>query len=109
VDGGKRGWIWCASHNLKALTQRADAKIVPIKEKADSSSINQAYNKHTAKSDKWQQHKSLSFMCEFKGKNKNMVDQWDILLCGLTAIQYTTSHPEIWMNSFISVNLHLKH
>jgi hypothetical protein len=35
-------------NNLKALTQRADAKIVLIKEEADSSLINQAYNKHTA-------------------------------------------------------------
>ncbi len=52
-------------NNLKALTQRAGAKIVLIKEEADSSSINQAYDKHTAKSHKRQQRKSLSFMREF--------------------------------------------
>jgi hypothetical protein len=41
--------------NLNALKQRAEAKILSIKEEGDSSSYNQAYDKHVAKSDKHHQ------------------------------------------------------
>ena len=37
------------------------------------------------------------------------MDQWDLIPSGLQAIRYTTEHPEIWINSFIAVNLHPKH
>ncbi len=52
--------------NLNALKQRAEAKILSIKEEGDSSSYNQAYNKHVAKSDKHHQWRLLTFMCGMK-------------------------------------------
>ena len=61
--------------NLNALKQRADAKILSIKEEGDSSSYNQAYNKHVAKSDKHHQRRSLTFMCGMKKRNSNLIDQ----------------------------------
>ena len=48
--------------NLNSLKQRAEAKILSIKEEGDSSSYNQAYNKHVAKSDKHHQRHSLTLM-----------------------------------------------
>ena len=41
--------------NYEALKMRSDAKIISIKEECDSSSINQAYDKHVVKSDKRKQ------------------------------------------------------
>ena len=92
--------------NLEALTQRANAKILLLKEEADSSSYNQAYDKHAAKSDKRQQRIALKTMRSMKGKGKNMIDQWDLVLCGTQAVRYSHRHPEVWIESFKSVNLH---
>jgi hypothetical protein len=92
--------------NLEALTQRANAKILVLKEEADSSSYNQAYDKHAAKSDKRQQRNALTTMRSMKGKGKNIFDQWDLVLCGTQAVRYSHRHPEVWIESFKSVNLH---
>jgi hypothetical protein len=94
--------------NLDALTQRADAKILLLKEEADSSSYNQAYDKHAAKSDKRQQRNALTILRSMKGRSKNIIDQWDLVLCGTQAVRYSDHHPEVWIESFKSVNLHPK-
>ena len=54
--------------NLNSLKQRAEAKILSIKEEGDLSLYNQAYDKHVAKSDKHHQMRSLTFMRSMKKK-----------------------------------------
>ena len=85
--------------NLNSLKQRAEAKILSIKEEGDSSSFNQAYNKHVAKSDKHHKRRSL------KKRSSNLIVQWDLIHCGVAAVRYTHCNPEVWISSFVSVNL----
>ena len=77
--------------NLNALKQRAEAKILSIKEEGDSSSYNQAYDKHVAKS-------ALTFMRGMKKRNSNLIDQCDHIHCGVAALRYTHHNPEVWIS-----------
>jgi hypothetical protein len=92
--------------NLNVLEQHAEAKILSIKEVGDLSSYNQAYNKHVAKSDKLHQWCLLTFMHGVKNRNSNLIDRWDLIHCGVAAVQYTHCNPKVWISSFVSVNLH---
>jgi hypothetical protein len=92
--------------NLNALKQHAEAKILSIKEERDSSSYNQAYNKHVAKSDKLHQRHSLTFMRGAKNRNSNLIDQLDLIHCRVAAVRYTHCNPEVWISLFVSINLH---
>jgi len=92
--------------NLNALKQCAEAKILSIKEEGGASSYNQAYDKHVAKSDKHHQWRSLTFMHGTKKRNSNLIDQWDLIHSGVAAIRYTKRNPEVWISSFVTVNLH---
>ena len=91
--------------NYEALKLRWDAKILSVKEEGDASSINQAYDKDVAKTDKKVQRETLSVVHELEGSN-NCITQWHLLICGLAAVRYTATHRHIWENSFIAVNLH---
>ncbi len=53
-------------NNLSLMNQRADAKILSIKEEGDSSSYNQAYDKHVAKSNKNHMRCSLTLLRSMK-------------------------------------------
>jgi hypothetical protein len=93
-------------NNLSLMKKRADAKILSIKEEGDSSSYNQAYDKHVAKSDKHPMRHSLTFLWSMKNRNSNLVDQWDLIHCGLASIQYSDRNRGVWISSFVSVNFH---
>jgi len=80
---------------------RYDAKIICLKEEADSSSINQAYDKFTAKEDKRIQRKTLPYVRAME----IVVDQWGLVHCGLAAVRHTKENPDIWIKSFRAVNL----
>ena len=41
-----------------------------------------------------------------KKRNSNLIDQWDLIHCGIAAVQYTCRNPEVWISSFESVNLY---
>jgi hypothetical protein len=41
-----------------------------------------------------------------KKRNSNLIDQWDLIHCGVAAIRYTHRNPEVWISLFVSVNLH---
>ncbi len=73
-------------NNLSSMKKCADAKILSIKEEGDSSSYNQAYDKHVAKSNKHHMQCSLTLLWSMKNKNSNLVDQWDLIHCGLVSI-----------------------
>lgn len=94
--------------SLEALRLRMTALILTIKEEGDSSSINQAYDKLVAKSDKMVQRRTLGFLRTIKNSN-GFITQWDLIFCGLNAINITKKNPDIWINSFIAVNLHPRH
>jgi hypothetical protein len=72
--------------NLNALKQHAEAKILSIKEEGDLSSYNHAYDKHVARSDKLYQRRLLTFMHSVKNRNSNLIDQWDLIHCGVAAV-----------------------
>ena len=90
--------------SYKAMKMQYDAKILTVKEEADTSHACQAYNDKVAKSDK--RHcraainaiKNTSF--HFKA---SPLDQYSIVAAGLHAIRMCT--PEIWTKSFQKVNL----
>ena len=84
---------------------RYDNQIICLKEEADSSSINQAYDKFTAKEDKRVQRKTLPNLRQMVG----IVDQWGLVHSGLAAVRNTKENPEIWINSFRAVNLDPTH
>jgi hypothetical protein len=92
--------------NLNALKQCADALILSIKEEGGSSSYNQEYDKHVAKSDKLHQRRVLTFMQSLKNRSRNLIDQWDLIHCGVAAVRYTGRNPGVRISSFVSVNLH---
>ncbi len=73
-------------NNLSLMNQHADAKILSIKEEGDSSSCNQAYDKHVKKSNKNHMRCSLTLLWSMKNRNSNLVDQWDLIHCGLASI-----------------------
>ena len=91
-----------------ALKMRLDAKIICVKEEGDSSSVNQAYDKFVAKSDKKVHRQTLDVLREMAGAN-GIFNQWQMVQCGLSAIRATADNPNIWINSFKAVNLHPKY
>ncbi len=93
-------------NNLSLMKKPAEAKILIIKEEGDSSSYNQAFDKHVAKSNKHHMQCSLTLLRSMKNRNGNLVDQWDLIHCGLTSIWYSDYNQEVWTTSFVSDNHH---
>ena len=65
------------------------SKILSIKEKGDSSQINQAYNNHVSKSDKKFYSSALSWICNINIINSNIINQRDLVHTGIVSIQHT--------------------
>ena len=80
-------------------------KILSLKDKGDSLSINQAYDKYVFKEDKPIQCNNFTFIRESRKWNSNINGRWCLLHCGLSAVRHTTMHPQLWVNSLIAVNL----
>lgn len=77
-------------HNVYSANKlRVDNKIICVKEEADTSHVNQAYDRLTAKSDKHIYRQALSFMLRDSEKNSNMIDQWKMLACVLASMYAT--------------------
>ena len=51
------------------------------------------------------QHDNLNFIRDSRQWNYNITDQRGLLYCGLAAVRHTTMYPQLWVNSFIAVNL----
>lgn len=88
-----------------ANEERAKHKILSIKEEGDASTINQAYDRDAAKSDKRVQRLSVTYLQHDPVLKRNIVSQWDLLCCGLAAVRHTRDNPDIWAGSFLSVDL----
>ena len=89
----------------EANTIRFKNKIISLKEEGEFSSINQAYNKYFSKEDKIIQRNNLDFLRDSRQWNSNITDQWGLLHCGFSDVRHTMIHPQLWVNSFIAVNL----
>ena len=89
-----------------ASKYRYDNKVLSLKEEGDSSSINQAYDKDVAKSDKSVQRKSLNYLRQATQFNSNITDQWGLMLTGCAAVRHTRDNPQIWDGSFEATNTH---
>ena len=88
---------------FRALEIRSNNKIISLKEEADSSHINQAYDKFVAKSDKATEVRTLSYLRTAKQVNRGVVDQWGLVHVGLAAVRETK--PETWTASFQACNM----
>jgi len=68
--------------SFEALQIRRDNRILCIKAEGDSSSVNQAYDKMVAKSDKAILHRTLTDLRLLKSSS-GFIDQWDLIHRGL--------------------------
>jgi hypothetical protein len=88
----------------EAMQMYWDAKIILLKEEADSSHVNQAFDKFVAKEDKINMRDLLSLLRRTTSVTKGVVDQWGLVHVGLAAVRMCV--PRIWISSFKAVNLH---
>ena len=83
----------------EANTIRFNNKILSLKEEGYSSSINQAYDKYVSK-----EYKRIQ--CNnFRQWKSNINNQWGLMHYVIATVRYTTMHPHLWVNAFISVNM----
>ena len=90
--------------NVEANMERSNNKILSLKEEGDSSHINQAYDRLTARSDKSVNREALIWMQRDKATNAHTIDQWDLISCGMATVRQTDEDRSIWENSFIATN-----
>jgi hypothetical protein len=83
---------------------RTQHKILSLKEEGDSSHINQAYNRLTAKNDKAVHRRALAWLQRDKFKNRHQISQWDLITCGFAAVRASCDDPSIWEKSFTATN-----
>ena len=57
----------------------------------------QMYDNQAARSDRREHRKKLATMRQMKGSN-NFVDQWDLMLRDIQAVQYTDEHADLTGN-----------
>lgn len=88
--------------SVEALKQRSDAKIFCIKEEADTSSYNQAYDQFVGKSDKAHHEEAVVALQGSRYAN-GVLNQWSLVHAALFAIRQTKKETRI--NSFQRVNL----
>jgi hypothetical protein len=66
---------------------RTQHKILSLREEGDSSHINQAYDRLTAKNDKAVHQRALAWLQHDKFKNRHQITQWDLITCGIAAVK----------------------
>jgi hypothetical protein len=78
----------------------SEHKVINLKEKVDSSHVNQAYDLliATAKSDKAAARESLVWLQRNNVENAAHLDQWDLVHAGLAAIWRSRKNALIWEN-----------
>lgn len=96
-------------NSLEANQIRADNKVLSLKEEADTSHINQAYDKFAARADKRVQRQNLRWLLKDRQYCSNIVGQTSLISCGLAAVRHTSRNPDVWRKSFMAVNLHPMH
>ena len=87
----------------KAMHNSCDSRILLIKEEADSYQVNGGYDKFVAKSDKETKTEFLAMMHHATHFTRVVVDQWDLVNIGLSAI--ITTKQQTWTSSFDACNL----
>ena len=94
-----------SSHvNITAAIQIfTDHKIWNIKEEADSSATNQAYDQLVTKKDKARMRPLVDVVSRLHG----VIDQFKLITSMVQALK--NGDPQDWVRSFMSVNMHPKH
>jgi len=90
-------------NSLPALQTYYDAKVLVLKEGADSSHVNQAYDRDVAKEDKKNMRWALNHLRSTM-KYGVTLDQWALVNVGLAAVRELGK--DTWLRSFSAVNLH---
>jgi hypothetical protein len=80
-----------------------DAKILLVKEEADSSHVCQTYDQSVAKLDKASGRECLETLRKTKAVTMGVVDQWSLIHVGLACVRACS--PNDWQSSFSKVNL----
>ena len=93
--------------SLKAMEIYEKAKIMLLKEEAETSHVCQAYDQEVAKADKRSMRKSLAFLRKTTDVTKGVVDGWQLIHVGLAMVRELES--DSWIYSFKKVNLHPHH
>jgi hypothetical protein len=88
----------------EALKKFASVKIRIVKEEAGTSHVNQPYDQQTAQADKRTSRQLLDMA---RTKVNGNIDQWKLI--GILIVFINNLKKDVWMNSFIKVNLHPKH
>jgi hypothetical protein len=88
--------------NPNVMQQYRDAKIIVVKEEADSSHVNQSYDQWVAVSDKRYMREALALFNQ--ASSSAVMTGWDLIFVGLHAIRHCD--PNCWIDSFKKVNLH---
>jgi hypothetical protein len=83
----------------EANMHRWQHKVLSLKEEGDSSHINQAYDRFTAKNDKQVHREALQWLQRDKWKNRNIASQWDLVHGGLACVRASRDNPAIWERS----------
>jgi len=92
-------------HNCAPANQyRYDHKVLSLKEEGDSSHVNQAYDRQTAKSDKQAHREALNWLMQDKMFNSNLLDQRDLVCTGMAAVRKSRDDPRVWESSFKATN-----
>ena len=76
-------------------------KILVMKEEADTSHVNQAYNQRVAKSEKMYMRSALQAVAPTVGRSMN---QWILIAIAIDA--QNVIKKEVWIDSFKKVNMH---
>jgi hypothetical protein len=89
--------------NLEAMQIRDNHKILCLKEEANSSHVNQTYDRNVAKGDKASARYSLANLRTWRQVTKGKIDQYHLLHVGLGCVRDTK--PSTWIHSFWQCNL----
>ena len=74
---------------------KADAGIICIKEEADSSRVNQGYDKFAAKCDRAVMRTTPDLLRRTTAVCRGVVDQWALVLVGLAAVRELKATPSV--------------
>ena len=88
------------------LTADFKHKILLVKEEADSSQVNQAYDRLVAKNDKKSGRAVLEMLRNAKSIDSGIINQWGLVHVGLHMLRACPA--QAWISSFQACNLLLK-
>jgi len=106
-------WMWVSADgggqhfdDLEVMQLFRQARIMFVKEEADSSHNNQPYDKFVAKEDKIMHREMLGILRKCTAITRGVVDQYGLVHVALAVVRNSTA--KHWEDSFKATNLHPK-